>query len=91
MQKKILVAALVAPMVAMAPVSAWAHYCARHYHHHHHARNVTNHTYGSSQSMQKKRWDNQGSGAQDLKQAPSGAADQGTSGSTSSGSRRQGM
>ena len=53
MNKTIIAAALVAPIIALAPASAWAHHCAKGYHHHHHARNADKDAYGSSKSMNK--------------------------------------
>jgi hypothetical protein len=95
MNTRILAAALVAPMIALGPATAWAHHCSRS-HHHHHARGVDKEKYGSSRQMRN----NSGSSTnQDLNQGTGagqnpGATDQGTgssSGSSSSGGRRQGI
>jgi hypothetical protein len=86
MNTRILAAALVAPIIALAPATAWAHHCSRGHHHHHHARGVEKDKYGSSRPMQN----NSGSTNQDLNQGTSqnpSSTDQGTSGSGSSGKR----
>jgi uncharacterized membrane protein YgcG len=88
MNTRILAAALVAPMIALGPASAWAHHCARA--HHHHARGVEKHKYGSSRQMQN----NNGSSNQKLNQGTGqspGSTDQGAGGSSSTGGARQGI
>lgn len=52
MHKRIIAAALVAPIIALAPASAWAHHCSKSSRHHH-ARNAETGSYGSSKSMNK--------------------------------------
>ncbi|WP_442755680.1 hypothetical protein ACNHKD_03210 [Methylocystis sp. JAN1] len=88
MNRKFLAAALVAPLIALGPTTAFAHHCSKY--HRHHARGADQ-TYGSSKSMQNKRsgTTNQGSSSQDLNQGTGqgGATDQGASGS----SKRQGI
>jgi hypothetical protein len=91
MKTRILAAALVAPMIALGPTTAWAHYCSRHYHHHHHARSGEKQNYGSSRQMQN----NSGSSKQDLNnqgtgQSP-GSTDQGVGGSSGTSGRHQGI
>ncbi len=84
MDRKFFIAALVAPLVAFAPVSAWAHHCSTH--HKHHARGADKQSYGSSQSMKQKR--DQDMNSQDNTTGTNG---QGAGGSDQNGSRRQGI
>jgi hypothetical protein len=86
MNTRILAAALVAPMIALAPATAWAHHCSRGHHHHHHARGVEKEKYGSSRHM-----NNSGSSNQDLNQGNPSSTDQGTSGSSSGSSGKRGI
>ncbi|QGM96827.1 hypothetical protein [Methylocystis parvus] len=86
MNRKFVAAALVAPLLAFGPATAYAHHCSKY--HRHHARGMEQERYGSSKSMQNKDTgsrQNQGSSPQNLDQG--GATDQGTSGST----KRQGI
>ncbi len=64
MRKTVLAAALIAPALAFAPVSAMAHYCKGH-HHHHHAK-ADNGAYGSGKSMKKDKTGSQNTGSQDM-------------------------
>jgi hypothetical protein len=87
MNRKFLAVALVAPLIALGPTSAFAHHCSK-YHHHHAGKGGK--TYGSSKTMQNKRsgTSSQGTNSQDMNQGTQGGAtDQGTSGS----SKRQGI
>lgn len=85
MHKRIIAAALVAPIIALAPASAWAHHCSKSYRHHH-ARNADTSSYGSSKSMKSGRTGsqnqnmNQGTGSN-----PPSSTDQGTTSSGKSG------
>lgn len=83
MNKKMIAAALVAPILAFAPASAYAH--SGKAHRHHHARAAEKGAYGSSKSMRKSgRTESQKQ--QDM--TPSGGAtDQGAGGSTGSGGK----
>lgn len=96
MNTRIFAAALVAPMIALGPATAWAHRCPGYHHHHHHAPGVDKEKYGSSREMQNRG----GSSNQDLNQGTGqtpgagqgpGSTDQGVGGSSSSGSKRQGI
>ncbi len=90
MNRKLLAAALVAPILAWAPTAALAHGCASKHHYRHHTKATGGETYGSSKSMQKKgsTSSNPSSSSQDLNQsAPSGS----TAPSGSSGSRGKGQ
>ncbi|WP_457798245.1 hypothetical protein [Methylocystis sp. S23] len=87
MNRKFVAAALVAPLIAFGPATAWAHHCPKSYKHH--ARGGEKAKYGSSKSMQNKRSGSE-SGSQGSTQNPNqgaGGGDQGTSGS----STRQGI
>ncbi len=90
MHMRILAAALLAPVIAFAPASAWAHHCSKY--RHHHARNAETGAYGTSKSMNKGGRTgtdnmNKGSGA-----GAGGSTDQGATsgGSTSSGTKSGG-
>ncbi|KAF2989999.1 hypothetical protein MJC1_02916 [Methylocystis sp. MJC1] len=87
MNRKLLAAALVAPILAWAPTSALAHGCYSKHHYRHHTKSSTNDTFGSSKSMQKKgsTSTSPGSSSQDLNQGGSSGS---TAPSGSSGSSR---
>ncbi len=85
MHKKIIAAALVAPIIALAPASAWAHHCKSP--RHHHARNAETGKFGTSKSMNKSRSGsqmNQGTGA------GSSGTDQGATGGSTGSSGKSG-
>ncbi|WP_424360341.1 hypothetical protein [Methylocystis parvus] len=86
MNRKFFAAALVAPLIAMGPTTAFAHQCSKYKHHH--ARSADK-TYGSSKSMRNKSTGtDQGATSRDMNQGTQGGAtDQGTSGS----SKQQGI
>lgn len=94
MNTRILAAALVAPMIALGPATAWAHHCSRY--HHHHARGVEKERYGSSRQMQNKggasnQGLNQGAGQKPGTGQGPGSTDEGVGGSSGSGGKRQGI
>lgn len=86
MHKRVIAAALVAPMLAFAPASAFAHHCGKGYRHHHHARGAEKGAYGSGESM-NKNGGAQSQKQQDMNQSGGGATDRGAGGSTSSGGK----
>jgi hypothetical protein len=65
MRKYTLAAALIAPAIAFAPASAFAHYCKSHHHHHHHAK-ADDGAYGSSKTMKKDDMGSPSSGSKNL-------------------------
>ncbi len=87
MHKRIIAAALVAPIIALAPASAWAHHCSKGYHHHHARKNADTGSYGSSKSMNKSG--RTGSQNQNMNQGtgsnPPSSTDQGSTSSGKSG------
>ncbi|GLI95006.1 hypothetical protein [Methylocystis echinoides] len=68
MRKYILAAALIAPAIAFAPASAFAHYCKSHHHHHHHHHHAKadDGAYGSSKTMKKDEMGSTSSGSKNL-------------------------
>lgn len=91
MNRKLLAAALVAPILAWGPTAALAHgYYSKHHcysKYHHHAKRTSGESYGSSKSMQNNGSTSSGVGSnsQDLNQGGS------TAPSGSSGSRNKGQ
>ncbi len=87
MNRKLLALALVAPLIALGPTTAFAHQCSKY--HRHHASSAHK-TYGSSKSMHKRSGTtDQNSTSQDMNKGTGqgSTTDQGTSGS----SKREGI
>ncbi len=78
MNKKLLVAALVAPSLALSFNPAWAHGCAKHHRHYSKTSSYSQSTYGSGKTTKSKK---------PSSQSPSSSPDQGSpnAGSSSSG------